>query len=494
MKNNWTNFLWLGLALILLTFSNGRWIVPVAAWLAPLFLLRFFRQQKMVGAFVWSFLAVAIASYIHWKGLTPIPEPGFTIFIIFLSIFTLLPYLVDKWIANRFSGLLSTLAFPLTWVVFDYFDAIVSPFGSWGSVAYTQAGALPLLQILSITGLTGVTFLIAWFAACANLVWENGFDLTKSKNTVLTFVLVISLVLFFGGLRLVAFPPQANTVLVAGINTPLFDKLYAKDLKAAQNGKPFNWFEQVKRAGPMNQDLLDRSVRAAKAGAKIIFWPELSAFIDKAEEKVLIAKGQKLAKAEKIYLGMPIGAFLHYDEKLLPKKKMLENKIVMIGPEGKIEFIYLKSKPVPGMEEAMSVKGNGKLPVLKTPYGNIAAAICYDMDFPTLARTARGADIVFVPAGDWKNIDPLHTKIASFRAIENGYSLVRVVRYGLTAAFDYQGRELASMDDFTANDKLMLAQVPVKGTATLYSAIGNIFAGLCLAGLLTLVIFGLIKK
>jgi len=40
------SYLWLAVAAALFLFAAGRWAIPLAAWLAPLFLLRFVRTQR----------------------------------------------------------------------------------------------------------------------------------------------------------------------------------------------------------------------------------------------------------------------------------------------------------------------------------------------------------------------------------------------------------------------------------------------------------------
>ena len=42
------SFLWLTIACAILIFSNGTWIVPLAAWVGPLFMVRFLRTQRAV--------------------------------------------------------------------------------------------------------------------------------------------------------------------------------------------------------------------------------------------------------------------------------------------------------------------------------------------------------------------------------------------------------------------------------------------------------------
>jgi apolipoprotein N-acyltransferase len=83
------------------------------------------------------------------------------------------------------------------------------------------------------------------------------------------------------------------------------------------------------------------------------------------------------------------------------------------------------------------------------------------------------------------------TKMASFRAIEQGFNLVRHTSQGLSAAFDYQGRQLASMDHYLTTDRVLVAQVPTRGTRTVYAFLGDWFAWACLAGLAGVVTLGI---
>jgi apolipoprotein N-acyltransferase len=77
--------------------------------------------------------------------------------------------------------------------------------------------------------------------------------------------------------------------------------------------------------------------------------------------------------------------------------------------------------------------------------------------------------------------------MASFRAIEQGFNLVRQTSGGLSAAFDYQGRRLAAVDDPRGLGPTMVSEVPTKGAWTIYSRLGDWFAWLSMAFLLFLV-------
>jgi apolipoprotein N-acyltransferase len=231
-------------------------------------------------------------------------------------------------------------------------------------------------------------------------------------------------------------------------------------------------------------ELLARSEREARAGAKIIFWSEEAAFVLKEDEPRLLARGSALTLKYNIYLAMALATWI-------PKQTHpLENKVVLIEPSGEVAWQYLKSRPTPGPEAAMAVTSDKKLRILDTAIGRLSAAICYDTDFPSFMRQAGTlrTGVMLSPASDWRGIDPRHTEIASFRAIEQGFNLVRQANNGLSAAYDYQGRRLASMDEFQSTDLTLISQVPTRGVHTLYSRFGDWFAWLCCAALLVLIV------
>jgi apolipoprotein N-acyltransferase len=87
------------------------------------------------------------------------------------------------------------------------------------------------------------------------------------------------------------------------------------------------------------------------------------------------------------------------------------------------------------------------------------------------------------PSWDWRALDPLHTDMAVARAVENGFSLVRQTPEGLSVAVDHQGRVLAAMDHFRTAERTLIADVPARGERTLYAALGDWLAWLCVLAL-----------
>ena len=141
--------------------------------------------------------------------------------------------------------------------------------------------------------------------------------------------------------------------------------------------------------------------------------------------------------------------------------------------------------------------GAGVVPVADSPYGRLSSVICYDADYPELMREAatKGADLMLVPANDWEGFEHLHAENVVFRAVENGYSVLRQSSHGVSTVVDGQGRILRSVNYFTAADPTIIAQIPHEArTPTMYSRVGDVFAWLCMAGTILLVVKSLTPK
>ena len=447
----------LACAAALLLVADGRDTAALAIWPAEALLLRFLRTQPMLrGLAVLYVLRVAMIPLVQ-RGMIPIPIPYFYIFLVIAGLSGLIPFVIDRWIAPRLSGFAQTMVFPAALVVQQYIYG-KGPVGSWGSIAYSQSGNLGLEQLLSVTGLSGIVFLIGWFASSVNWAWEG-----RSPRRLTAFATVMGMVLLGGELRLALAPPSASTVRVASLS---------RNDSIAHGGD---------KSAAVNMDLLARSEREARAGARIVFWAEGNAQLQKQDEPQFVSQGSDLARKCGIYLGMALSVWTP------GAPKPLENKVVLIAPDGQVAWQYWKVRPTPGPEMAASVPTDGRLKTLDTPYGRVTTPICYDMDFPSLLAQAGHSrvDLTLSPANDWRAIDPRHTEIASYRAIEQGFNLVRQSSGGLSAAYDYEGHLLATTDSYHGGDGTLVAEVPTRGVPTIYSVLGDWFvlvSGIILLG------------
>ena len=76
--------------------------------------------------------------------------------------------------------------------------------------------------------------------------------------------------------------------------------------------------------------------------------------------------------------------------------------------------------------------------------------------------------------------------MASVRAIEGGYSLLRPTRFGLSVAYDAKGRVRGWQSANEEGPGIMIANVPTKSIPTLYKTAGDWLVYLAIMFLLSI--------
>ena len=457
-KTNYS-YAYLLIGFVFLFFFNGRWILPIAAFIAPLFLIRFFRNQKPFIGLLFIVLAGWISNIFIWKGMMPMSGFFYYFLMFMMSLSTALTFLIDRVYSQKFKGIISTLIFPSAYVLMDYIVILTNPSGSYGTLAHTQT-SLPLLQIISITGIWGVTFIILWTASIINWLWDNAFDKYALRKALWVCVVPVTIIILYGQIRL-AQEPTEGTVKIASFN---ISKMESKHIFCDH---PDSINEQI------NSTFLDNCHIAAMSKAKIVFGVEIMLNMTSDKEVEYLEKAKAAAEKDNIYIGLPL---LIYPKDNPHARPM--NKITWISPQGEILFTYYKAKPTPGEGNY----GDGIIKFFDSPYGRISSSICFDMDFPSLISQVNkmNIDIMLVPGNDWQEITPYHTYVASARAIEQGFNMVRAASRGFSASFNYKGQLLSSMNYFKTDDLILYSDVPVKGHKTIYSILGDYFAWMCI--------------
>jgi apolipoprotein N-acyltransferase len=148
-------YLWLVLGTLCSLFAaNGRWDIPLAAWLGPLFLLRFTRTRKPMSGFALAWLASAIAILFFLYQSQLLDDSLVIMVCLLLSTMLTLPYLLDRLITPRLrlgSGVLATLLFHLSRVGFEYLTSFTPTIGSIFSLAYTVNANFKLMESVQLS-------------------------------------------------------------------------------------------------------------------------------------------------------------------------------------------------------------------------------------------------------------------------------------------------------------------------------------------------------
>jgi apolipoprotein N-acyltransferase len=481
------NLLWFTVGTLVSLFAvDAKWDIPLAAWIAPILLLRFSRTSGRLGAIggVLAASTLQFATYSFEMG-APFSAVSVTFCLVLGAAFAI-PYVLDRLLDERLSNVGRLFLMPVAAVLIEFGAASLLPVGaSIGTRAITQSENLALMQIISVFGPYSIGFLIALAATVANHIWKN-----PTRETLLgyggPFVAALLAILTFGQARLMyaGTITPAETVKIAGIvprmalHEPAWAVSMDKYPASAQTRAELATPQMKALYAKLQDELLADTRAAAKSGAKVIFWSETAAPLVEADKDALLQKVSTLAREEGVYVNAAIG---------VPYER---NETFLMGPDGKQIWHYQKNHPVPGMEPNAPFKND--VPVVDTPFGRLTNVICYDGDFPSLNRVP--ADIMLVPGMDTPDMAYVHTmRMTRLRTIENGYSMVRTDYNGVSAAFDRFGRVLGMLNTQAGKAYTMIVEVPTKGVPTLYSQTGDLFVWLCALAMLGLCAIGVVR-
>ncbi len=357
----------------------------------------------------------------------------------------------------RSSHWLTVLAYPLAWAALDTVVTALSPHASFGSLAYSQGDALPVIQITMFTGAPGIVFVISLFASAVAVAFY------RRKALYLSPLLLVAGVLVFGEMRL-AQPGSSSSVKIAAIAIDDF-----AGPRVPETDRIWERYET-------------EIARSAAQGAKIILLPEKIEVLDSGAAQH--AAPQRLdglaaaARQNAVYLVAGLGQRLGL---------VLRNRMWMFDPSGELVASYDKHHLVPGLEaefksgEAFTVQN-----IAGVRYG---FAICKDTHFPSLGRAygRRRVNAMLIPAWDFQRDAWMAERITALRGVENGYSVIRASREGLLTVSDNRGRVLARAESRALPGATLLALAPMGATAlTPYSRVGDVFGWTCLLAAIAL--------
>lgn len=447
---------WLLAGVFTLSAAHLTWSIDAAGWISSVPFLLYLNATNGIKSWWLFFLALIIAwSCAMLKIVTPpLPLPFIFFYSIPLALFHLPGYLLWARYKNR---PFAVLLFPAAMTIMEWVQYTFTPLASWGVAAYTQSHNLALMQLVSVFGLPGLSFMVYW----VNTAFAT--SAIRRKMTWPTFyvpLLVLAGWLVFGSLRFdISKSKGRETMVAAAIGT---------DSEVGGLPLPSESENQAVQAA-----LFQRTRKAAQSGAKLIVWNEAATFV--LPEKEAEWRDSLSALASELHITLVAGYVVPVNMSPL----LYENKCLFLDTAGKVLYTYNKHQPVPGEP---AIKGREALQVFDVAGAKTGAAICYDYDFPYLAKGygQLNADIVAVPSSDWRGIDPIHTKMAAFRAVEQGHAILRSTRFGLSAAISPFGEFAAQMSSFDHNDKIMLANLPSRRVETVYATIGDVLIYACI--------------
>lgn len=255
-------FLAVGSTAVLVWFGNGLNPWWPLLWFAPLPVLLFAPRSSWRGAALTAFLSWLIGSLNLWRYFRVLHAPP-SAWVLIFSIAALLftaAVLLFRALLRHGAWWSALLAFPATWVSFEYLLNLSSPHGTAGSLSYSQLNFLPFLQLASVTGPWGMSSLLLLFPAALAIGLHLRHRAPKQALRIVGAGLgVIVLVLIFGAMRL-TLPVRGQRVRVG---------LIASDTPANVDVA-----DEGSQTDRLFRDYATEAERLAALGAQVIVLPE----------------------------------------------------------------------------------------------------------------------------------------------------------------------------------------------------------------------------
>ncbi len=433
--------------------SGDYWFL---LWIAPIPVLLTCLRSSGKHAFFISFIAFLIGR-LSWLPylLAVVPLPLAIAFTLLLPlVFALITIQTRKAILKT-PRWISIFAFPALWTSFEYLMLVFSSDGTAGSIAYSQSNVLPIIQLASVVGLPGITFLVTLIPSAITVGWY----FRQQKEILLPAVIVAScilcVVLIFGLIR-INNGPSGEQLKVALVS--MEETLHEETDKPDHDGQLH-----------LMELYAEEVIRIAKAGtAQVVVLPEKSLILDPTLDTVITNKFVTTAAANRIAIVVGLTRL---------RDGYKENISLVISDEGKIVGDYNKVNLFEG--EIMYGFKPGNKPVTFDLHNvRSGVAICKDLDFANYIRKYNTDEIkvLYVPAWDFVQDDWLHSRMAILRGVENGYSIVRVARQGRLTVSDYRGKLLHEASSAQGERVTLTGTVPLHNEKTWYGKYGDWFA------------------
>ncbi len=380
-------------------------------------------------------------------------------------------YAIVWWIFthfNRKSENLALVSLPFIWVGMEYLRFFADIRFNWMTIANTQTYYLPFIQIVEITGMLGMSFILLVITI---LIYSFYRVIDYRRWIYLTSVIAIVAVLFiYGNHRIHEINNKSYSIIRAGLFQPNVDP-YEK------------WNPEFQQEA--FDMLLDASHKMVPATPQLIVWPETATPFSLRANPNKVAKIKNFVDSTGIHLLTGT-----HDYKYYPQEKDYHsfNSAFFFNPDSANFQYYYKMALVPASESMpfketfpflrkLDVGGGDFFPGdeftvfnFKIPYRlgefqgtryqitqsnsdeeqevGLSAVICFDSVFPHLVRqfVQEGANLLTIITNDgWFGLTSgpyQHAQYAVLRAVENRVSIVRCANTGISGFIDPTGRYL----------------------------------------------------
>jgi apolipoprotein N-acyltransferase len=389
---------------------------------------------------------------------------------------------------SRRSIELACIAAPFVWVTFEFVRAHLPEISfPWNLLGYPAAANLGLLQITTVLGIYGLSFLAAGINALLAWAVASRKSALMQRMGIAAAAAAILLIAMYVGPRLVPEAKAQHFARAVQLNFPEAQEY------------PADWFA---KNAPQLDEVSKLSLVPDSEKPDLLVWPEAPAPFS-FEDTQFATLASKLA----IQFGHPfLAGSIEWktpadpSDRVPPGHLAPYNSALLIDPQGQRVFVYDKIHLVPfGEYEPFPLihrvvanisdevggfhKGN-KHAVGQLPGGHtFGVFICYEAIYPNEVRrfAANGAQLLLNISNDgWFGRSAAaeqHLHMVRVRAVENRRWIVRATNNGYTVSVDPYGRLIEPLPP----DVRAAVDLPYdfRTDQTIYTCFGDWFAWIC---------------
>ena len=439
------------------------------------------------GVFSWSY-EIPGFNVVHHAILAIFMSTYFGIFGLFFSFLT-----------NRLNAVLVCISAPIIWVCLEYVRSnlplIALP---WPLLSHSQYQNLPIIQIASLTGAYGVSFIIVFVNATLaallhSLIFSKngllhfGWSINRRDRLLLTGAcgLLTVCVLAYGHWSL-AKPLAEGKIKLSVLQGNI-------DLEKKRHPR--------KHAAFIMQRYAELSEKAAQDSPELIVWPEAATPGLVLKHVGLYGQLRKLIREQSTHFLIGSSEFPKF-QKIKTGERKPGNTALYLSPEGKVLGQYLKIRLLPFGEYIpfektfpwpsfiyVDTNKNWEIPGDEATLFDIegfkfGVIICWENAFPALFRrfVKNGANFMInITNEGWfgESAAPYQFLAMSvFRAVENRISLARAANTGVSCFIDPNGRivdrvRTRGKDIFV--EGYLTRQIVATQEKTFYTRYGDVF-------------------
>ncbi len=487
MRTFWANpfmrsrYLAAVLAGLLLAASFPKIGIAGLAWIAPALMLAVALGKRGAESFRIGYVA-GLAFYLtslcwlllipyRWHGIPLGPAAGW----LSLSAYVALYPATWIWLLSPVGVLARSWIHRTLWAIYGaalwvalemLVDRLFSGF-PWNPLGASQYQMIPLIQIASVTGIYGVSFLIVWVSlsllSAGLMIVLRPTTRSAWASEIILPALIVGLVFNFGFRQLAKDPAAADHAHCQSFS--LSDApAHTLNVTLVQPSIPQTLIWDTSRDQERFTELIHLSEQALTNRTDLLVWPEAAVPSYARWHTNLYPAITNLVRQHHVWLILGSDDVGRPAPPAPPGKYEFYNAAFLVSPDGEFVSRYIKRNLVIFGEyiplvrwlpfvkwftpiEGGFTSGDRTVPfVLTQPKVKAAPLICFEDIFARTAREAAEDDTDFLvnltndgwfgeSAAQWQQ-----AAAAVFRTVENGLPLIRCCNNGVTGWVDAHGR------------------------------------------------------